>query len=82
MPSSSIRPLSSAPASRRKDRTGLKPIHHGGAPGPWALFRRPGEDMLARHDFALDFLDLVADAGFDVELHGDGVETVICALAR
>lgn len=65
-----------------QDRTGLKPIHHGGAPGPWALFRCPGEDMLARHDFALDFLDLVADAGFDVELHGDGVETVICALAR
>lgn len=67
------------PASQ--DRAGLPPIYHGVAPGPLALLRGPSEDMLALHDFAMDFFDAVRAVGFDVELHGDGVETVICATA-
>lgn len=68
------------PASQ--DRTHMAPIHHGVPPGPLALLRRPTDDMLARHDFAWDLIDVVADSGFDVELHGEGVESVICATAR
>jgi len=68
------------PAS--EDRTDMAPIHHGVPPGPLALLRRPTDDMLARHDFAWDFIDVVAESGFDVELHGEGVASVICATAR
>jgi len=64
-----------------QNRQELEPIHHGVPPGPLALLRRPTDDMLARHDFAWDFLDEVRASGFRVELHGDGVETVICAIA-
>lgn len=64
-----------------QDRSGMDPIYHGAPPGPLAFFRRPTEDMVARHDFALDFVDEVATAGFAVELHGTGVESVICATA-
>lgn len=67
------------PASQ--NRTGLEPIHHGVPPGPLALLRRPTDDMLALHDFGWDFIDEVAAAGFQVELHGRGVESVICATA-
>ena len=65
-----------------RDRRDLPPIHHGIAPGPLALLRRPTDDMLALHDFAWEFLKVVADAGFEVELHGEGVESVICATAH
>jgi SAM-dependent methyltransferase len=68
------------PASQ--ERTGLSPIYHGVAPGPLALLRRPTDDMLALHDFAWDLIDTVQGAGFEVELHGSGVETVFCAVAR
>lgn len=68
------------PASQ--DRSGMEPIHHGVPPAPLALIRRPTDDMLARHDFAWDFVDAVAQSGFEVELHSQGVESVICATAR
>ena len=64
-----------------QDRSGMDPIYHGVPPGPLALLRRPTEDMVARHDFALDFIDDVAHAGFAVEVHGTDVESVICATA-
>jgi SAM-dependent methyltransferase len=64
-----------------RNREGMTPIHHGEAPGPLALLRRPGEDMRALHDFAWDFKDSVIDAGFQLELHGEGVESVFCATA-
>ncbi len=67
--------------SASQDRSGMDPIYHGVPPGLLTLFRRPTEDMVARHDFAWDFLDEVAGAGFVVELHGTGVESVICATA-
>lgn len=67
------------PASQ--DRSGMRPIYHGVPPGPLAFLRRPTQDMIARHDFAWDFLNEVEGAGFSVELHSTGVESVICATA-
>lgn len=64
-----------------RDRDGMTPIYHGEAPGPLALLRRPGEDMRALHDFAWDFREAVSEAGFEVELHGEGIESVFCAMA-
>jgi len=65
-----------------RDRAGLPPVYHGEPPGPLALIRRPTDDMRCLHDFAWDFLDEVEAAGFEVERHGHGIETVICAIAR
>ena len=64
-----------------QDRQEMDPIYHGMAPGPLSFLRPPTEDMVARHDFALDFVDEVREAGFAVELHGTSVESVICATA-
>jgi SAM-dependent methyltransferase len=65
-----------------RSREGLSPVYHGEAPGPLALLRRASEDMRALHDFAWDFIDAVRDSGYAVELHGEGIETVICARAE
>lgn len=62
-----------------QDRSGMDSIYHGTPPGPLSFLRPPTEDMVARHDFALDFVDEVRNAGFEVELHGTSVESVICA---
>lgn len=67
--------------SASRSRDGLVPVYHGEPPGPLALLRRAGEDMRALHDLAWDFIDAVRDAGYSVELHGAGIETVICARA-
>lgn len=64
-----------------RNRHGMTAIYHGEAPGPLRLLRRPTEDMRCLHDFAMDAIDDIRDAGFEVELHGDGIESVICARA-
>jgi hypothetical protein len=38
--------------------------------------------MLAHTDFGLDVPDLLREAGFEAEVHGSGLETVYCAVAR
>jgi hypothetical protein len=38
-------------------------------------------DMLVYTDFGQDVPDLLREAGFDVEVHGSGLETVFCARA-
>ena len=67
---------------RTRARIGLPPVHHGEPPGPWRWVRRVGDDMLALHDIGADFPDIVREAGFEVELHGDGVRSIICATKR
>jgi SAM-dependent methyltransferase len=63
-----------------RSRDGMEPVYHGVAPGPWKWIRRPTEDMRCLHDFAFDFESELRDAGFEVEVHGDGVESVFCAV--
>jgi SAM-dependent methyltransferase len=62
-----------------RSREGLEAVFHGVPPGPWSLVRRPGEDMRCLHDFALDFQSEITAAGFDLEVHGTGIEIVFCA---
>lgn len=64
-----------------RPRNGLPPVYHGEAPGPLRLLKPPSDDMRALHDLALDVVDEVVAAGFRVELHSTGVESVICAIA-
>ncbi len=64
-----------------RSRAGMTPIHHGRGGGPFALVTRRN-DMLAYTDFGLDVPDLLREAGFEAEVHGSGVETVYCAIAR
>jgi SAM-dependent methyltransferase len=64
-----------------RSRAGMMPIHHGRGGGPFALVTRRN-DMLAYTDFGLDVPDLLREAGFEAEVHGSGLETVYCAVAR
>jgi GT2 family glycosyltransferase/SAM-dependent methyltransferase len=64
-----------------RSREGMAPIHHGRGGGPYALATRR-YDMLAYTDFGLDVPDLLREASFDPEVHGSGLETVYCAVAR
>lgn len=64
-----------------RSREGLEPVHHGRGGGPFALVTRRN-DMLAYTDFGLDLPDLLREEGFEPEVHGSGIETVYCAVAR
>ena len=66
---------------RTRSREGMTPMHHGRGGGPFALVTRRN-DMLAYTDFGLDVPDLLREAGFEAEVHGHGLETVYCAIAR
>ncbi len=66
---------------RTRSREGLAPAYHGRGGGPFALVTRR-QDMLAYTDFGLDVPELLREAGFQPEVHGSGVETVYCAVAR
>lgn len=60
-----------------RSRDGLPPQHHGRGAGPFALVTRKA-DMLAYTDFGRDVPELLREAGFEPETHGDGVTTVYC----
>jgi SAM-dependent methyltransferase len=60
-----------------RSRDGLPPQHHGRGAGPFALVTRKA-DMLAYTDFGRDVPELLREAGFEPEAHGDGVATVYC----
>jgi SAM-dependent methyltransferase len=62
-----------------RNRSDMEAVFHGVAPGPWALIRRPADDMKCLHDFAMDFDSKLEAAGFNVEVHGTGIELVFCA---
>ena len=64
-----------------RSRDGLPAMHHGRGGGPFALVTRR-DDMVVYTDFGRDLPALVAEAGFDVEVHGTGIDSVFCALAR
>jgi len=66
---------------RTRSREGMAPIYHGRGGGPFALVQRRN-DMLVYTDFGLDIPDLLREAGFKTEVHGSGIETVYCAVAR
>jgi GT2 family glycosyltransferase/SAM-dependent methyltransferase len=66
---------------RTRSRDAMAPMYHGRGGGPFALVTRRN-DMLAYTDFGLDVPDLLREAGFEAEVHGSGVETVYCAIAR
>lgn len=66
---------------RTRSREGMTPMYHGRGGGPFALVTRR-DDMLVYTDFGLDVPDLLREAGFEAEVHGSGVETVYCAIAR
>ena len=66
---------------RTRSREGMTPTYHGRGGGPFALVTRRN-DMLAYTDFGLDLPDLLREAGYEAELHGSGLETVYCAVAR
>jgi GT2 family glycosyltransferase len=66
---------------RTRSREGMPPVYHGHGGGPFALVTRR-DDMLAYTDFGLDVPDLLREADFEAEVHGSGVETVYCAIAR
>lgn len=59
-----------------RSRSGLRQIHHGRPPGPWRHLRKPMPDMLVRTDFGRDFTNTIEAVGFDVEVHGQGVDIV------
>jgi SAM-dependent methyltransferase len=65
---------------RTRSRKGMTPVYHGRGGGPFALVTRRN-DMLVYTDFGQDVPDLLREAGFDVEVHGSGLETVFCARA-
>jgi SAM-dependent methyltransferase len=66
---------------RTRSRDGLEPVHHGRGGGPFALVTRRN-DMLAFTDFGLDLPEILREQGFEPVVHGSGVETVYCAVAR
>ena len=66
---------------RTRSREGMAPMYHGRGGGPYAIVTRRN-DMLAYTDFGLDVPDLLREAGFEAEVHGTGVETIYCAVAR
>jgi SAM-dependent methyltransferase len=66
---------------RTRSRDGLEPVHHGRGGGPFALVTRRN-DMLACTDFGLDLPDILREHGFEPEVHGSGIGTVYCAVAR
>lgn len=66
---------------RTRSREGLPPVHHGRGGGPFVLVTRR-HDMLAYTDFGADVPELLREAGFEAEVHGDGVNVVYCAVAR
>ena len=66
---------------RTRSRNGMPPMHHGRGGGPFSLVTRRN-DLLVHTDFGLDLPSLLEEAGFEAEVHGSGVETVYCAIAR
>ena len=64
-----------------RSRRGLPAQHHGRGGGPYALVTRKS-DMLAHTDFGADLPELLREAGFEPETHGEGVFAVYSAVAR
>jgi len=61
-----------------RSRQGLPPEHHGRGGGPFALVTRKA-DMLVHTDFGRDLPTFVREAGFEVEVDGEGLGLVVVA---
>ena len=61
-----------------RSRQGLPPEHHGRGGGPFTLVTRRA-DMLVHTDFGRDLADVVRATGFECEVRGQGLASVVVA---